>query len=198
MLGIVFVLLVCFLRRGIVGGLEDLYRWISTSATEAAEATERRVARRLQTPTAPDRWRRGDRRRTSARGDRTQRPDPAGDRSDQALWRPARQQRYRFHRQSRRTARHHRPQRRRQVDLLQDADLRNPADLGQDPVRGARHHRQERHRRLPARPDQELSGQPAVHRIDGAREHRSIAALADLRGKFRLDLFREPRTASRI
>ena len=28
-LGIVFVLLVCFLRRGIVGGLEDLYRWIS-------------------------------------------------------------------------------------------------------------------------------------------------------------------------
>jgi len=28
-LGIVFVLLVCFLRRGIVGGLEDLYGWIS-------------------------------------------------------------------------------------------------------------------------------------------------------------------------
>ncbi len=27
-LGIVFVLLVCFLRRGIVGGLEDLYGWI--------------------------------------------------------------------------------------------------------------------------------------------------------------------------
>ena len=29
MLGIVFVLLVCFLRRGIIGGLEDLYRWIT-------------------------------------------------------------------------------------------------------------------------------------------------------------------------
>jgi branched-chain amino acid transport system permease protein len=28
-LGIVFVLLVCFLRRGIVGGLEDLYGWMS-------------------------------------------------------------------------------------------------------------------------------------------------------------------------
>ena len=28
-LGIVFVLLVCFLRRGIVGGLEDLYGWIA-------------------------------------------------------------------------------------------------------------------------------------------------------------------------
>jgi branched-chain amino acid transport system permease protein len=27
-LGIVFVLLVCFLRRGIIGGLEDLYRWM--------------------------------------------------------------------------------------------------------------------------------------------------------------------------
>jgi branched-chain amino acid transport system permease protein len=28
-LGIVFVLLVCFLRRGIIGGLEDLYRWMA-------------------------------------------------------------------------------------------------------------------------------------------------------------------------
>ncbi len=28
-LGVVFVLLVCFLQRGIVGGLEDLYGWIS-------------------------------------------------------------------------------------------------------------------------------------------------------------------------
>src|SRR6195952_231823 len=28
-LGIIFVLLVCFLRRGIIGGIYDLYRWIS-------------------------------------------------------------------------------------------------------------------------------------------------------------------------
>ena len=56
------------------------------------------------------------------------------------------------------------------IDLLQDADLRSAADLGHDRVRGPRHHRHERHRRLPARPDQELPGQPAVHRPDGARE----------------------------
>jgi branched-chain amino acid transport system permease protein len=40
-LGIVFVLLVCFLQRGIVGGLADLYGWITgkrTRDTEAAEA----------------------------------------------------------------------------------------------------------------------------------------------------------------
>src|ERR1019366_5897368 len=34
-LGIVFVLLVCFLRRGIVGGLEDLYRWIFGKRTRS-------------------------------------------------------------------------------------------------------------------------------------------------------------------
>ena len=95
------------------------------------------------------------------------RSDPAGDRSDQALRRPARQQRYRFHRQPWRIARHHRAERRRQVDVLQDADLRSRADLGQDHVRGAGYHRHERDRCLPARPDQELSGQPAVHGPDG-------------------------------
>ncbi len=36
-LGVIFVLLVCFLRRGIVGGLQDLYGWLSgrRAATEA-------------------------------------------------------------------------------------------------------------------------------------------------------------------
>jgi len=44
-LGVVFVLLVCFLRRGIVGGLEDLYRWIFGKRAQAfkpAGAVERR------------------------------------------------------------------------------------------------------------------------------------------------------------
>ena len=36
-LGIVFVLLVCFLRRGIVGGLEDLYGWISGTRHSARQ-----------------------------------------------------------------------------------------------------------------------------------------------------------------
>ena len=39
-LGIVFVLLVCFLRRGIIGGLEDLYGWIFDKKTEYPEPAE--------------------------------------------------------------------------------------------------------------------------------------------------------------
>jgi branched-chain amino acid transport system permease protein len=39
-LGIVFVLLVCFLRRGIVGGLEDLYGWISSGRAKRPEPAE--------------------------------------------------------------------------------------------------------------------------------------------------------------
>ena len=112
----------------------------------------------------------------AARSRRPFRPDPAGNRPDQALWRPGRQQRYRFHGQSRRTARHHRSERRRQIDLLQDADLRGPSDVGHDHVRGAGYHRHQRHRCLPARPDQELSGQPALHGLDGARERRDRGA----------------------
>jgi len=38
-LGTVFVLLVCFLRRGIVGGLEDLYRWIAGRRSTVSEAS---------------------------------------------------------------------------------------------------------------------------------------------------------------
>jgi branched-chain amino acid transport system permease protein len=39
-LGIVFVLLVCFLRRGIIGGLEDLYGWIFGKRTKYSEPAE--------------------------------------------------------------------------------------------------------------------------------------------------------------
>ena len=102
--------------------------------------------------------------------DRFIRPDPAGNRPDQALRRPGRQQRHRFHGEPWRAARRDRPEWRRQDDLLQDADLRGAADIGQDRVRGPRHHRHERDRRVPARPDQELSGQPAVHAAHGARK----------------------------
>ena len=172
-LGVVFVLLVCFLRRGIVGGLVDLYGCDRRQARagRTAEASAGRIAGGAQTPAAGAGQPPMPAPRTRERRPRI-RADPAGHRPDQALWRPRRQQRHRFHRQSRRTARHHRPERRRQVDLLQDADLRGPADLRQDRVRGPRHHRHERHRRLPARPDQELPGQPAVHAADGAREPR--------------------------
>jgi branched-chain amino acid transport system permease protein len=39
-LGIVFVLLVCFLQRGIIGGLEDLYGWISGRRRKNPEPAE--------------------------------------------------------------------------------------------------------------------------------------------------------------
>ena len=39
-LGIVFVLLVCFLRRGIIGGLEDLYGWITGKRGKVGEPDE--------------------------------------------------------------------------------------------------------------------------------------------------------------
>jgi len=47
-LGIVFVLLVCFLRRGIVGGLEDLYGWIRGKRTKTEPAAEPDTAPRIE------------------------------------------------------------------------------------------------------------------------------------------------------
>jgi branched-chain amino acid transport system permease protein len=71
-LGVVFVLLVCFLRRGIIGGLEDLYGWISgrqrskrqepaavADATVADELKIAKVAVAENSP-APKRRRDGD------------------------------------------------------------------------------------------------------------------------------------------
>ena len=58
-----------------------------------------------------------------------------------------------------------------QEHLLQDADLRGAANLGSDPVPWRRHHRQGRLEGVPARPHQELPGEPAVQPADGAPEH---------------------------
>src|SRR5205085_11193768 len=43
-LGIVFVLLVCFLRRGIIGGIADLYGWASGKRTAHPDPVEPAVA----------------------------------------------------------------------------------------------------------------------------------------------------------
>ncbi len=142
-LGGVFVLLVCFLRRGIIGGIADLYALVTgkRAHAEPAEAlapaltaAEEQAVAEAEVAMEPDPTPMVPPHRAS---DGLFRPDPAGDRPDQALWRSARQQRHRFHRQPWRVARHHRPERRRQVDLFQDADLRSRADVGQDRVRGA-------------------------------------------------------------
>ncbi len=43
-LGVIFVLLVCFLRRGIIGGLEDLFGWMSGKRAKQAEPDEAATA----------------------------------------------------------------------------------------------------------------------------------------------------------
>ena len=70
----------------------------------------------------------------------------------------------------------HRPQWRRQEHVLQDADLRDAADVRTHLLSWPRHHRHEGRPRLPARLDQELSGQPALQPADAAREHRDRRA----------------------
>ena len=96
-LGTVFVLLVTFLRHGIIGGIKDLYEH-ATYRKKPEEATD---AESLAD------FRHGSRRRrdgygaAQARGRLQQRADPAGKRVEQAFWWPPRQQRHRLHRQSR-------------------------------------------------------------------------------------------------
>ena len=183
-LGVVFVLLVCFLRRGLIGGFADLYALATRHGTAKAEPHEAAptpgMTAEEEQKAAEIAARQGTGGRTHAgtapQGRRFLRPDPPSHRPDQALRRPSRQQRYRFFRQARRAARHHRTERGRQDHILQDADLRDPSDLRPDRVRGPRHHRHERDRRMPARPDQELSGQPAVHPAHRAREPDDFGA----------------------
>jgi branched-chain amino acid transport system ATP-binding protein/branched-chain amino acid transport system permease protein len=74
-LGVVFVLLVCFLRRGIVGGVADLFGWISgkganqpepeepaavSGAADGQQATPIPVTRVEAPPSMPARHREGD------------------------------------------------------------------------------------------------------------------------------------------
>src|SRR5581483_6320392 len=44
-LGLIFVLLVCFLRRGVIGGIADLYRLITQRATAGAASAGEEEAR---------------------------------------------------------------------------------------------------------------------------------------------------------
>ena len=98
-LGLVFVLLVCFLRRGLIGGIADL------CATTPPAGARPRPGRMTSRPLPPCRERRQRRRRARVGRRRPapshagglHRPDPAGARPDQALRRPHRQQRHRFH-----------------------------------------------------------------------------------------------------
>ena len=125
-LGVVFVLLVVFLRHGIVGGLgiavaahDRRRRAQRTSRVRSARGRPRTLAPRRNAPAG----RRVHAVVAPARAGGWRRTDSGGTGPDQALRRRPRQQRHRFLGQARRTAGHHRPERRRQVHLLQDADL---------------------------------------------------------------------------
>jgi branched-chain amino acid transport system permease protein len=59
-LGVVFVLLVCFLRHGLVGGLTDLYRLMFHRAEVEAEAPEEAPPLRAAADSMPARHRAGD------------------------------------------------------------------------------------------------------------------------------------------
>ena len=56
-----------------------------------------------------------------------------------------------------------------------------PPDCGPHRFRGPRHHRAQGDAGLPARPHQELSGQPAVHAADSAREHHHCRSRPEAR-----------------
>ena len=153
-LGLVFVLLVCFLRRGLIGGVQDLARLVARTAAPAAPETARSAGpslasvgparRRQETPfSGPVLEARG---LTKSFGGLV-----ANRNIDFAV-------------EAGRAARRHRSQRRRQEHVLQDADRRDGADRRTDHLPRPRHHRHGRRRGLPARADQELPGQPAVHR----------------------------------
>jgi branched-chain amino acid transport system permease protein len=53
-LGVVFVLLVCFLRRGLIGGIVDLYGWFKTRGRAAPEAEDVTSATTSATPQRHD------------------------------------------------------------------------------------------------------------------------------------------------
>ncbi len=175
-LGVIFVLLVCFLRRGLIGAIEDLY----------ALATARGKAEPVDAATVPGITAQGEQKAAAVEAAR----QPA------VVAMPAR------HRDTDRTggailqakgvSKHY-------GGLAANSDIDfvvNHGELrgiigpngagkttffkmltcevaptsGQILFEGQRHHRDDDDRRLPARPDQELPDQPAVQPADGARE----------------------------
>ena len=106
-LGVVFVLLVCFLRRGLIGGMRDL----SDHFSPRASSTRQRPRRRRRPP----------RQRLVSVGPRVRRqqtPVPGPVLQARGLTKSfggtRRQPQHQFRGRARRAARHHRPQRRRQ------------------------------------------------------------------------------------
>ena len=185
-LGVVFVLLVCFLRQGIIGGVRDLWRCArrarQAGRTAAADALQPQPPRRARVAPMPrDAPRR--RRRSRARSCR-----PPASPSAMAAWSPTRTSTSPCTRGELRGIIG--PNGAGKSHLLQDAHLR-----------GAAHRRAASSSKAAtspawASPTSASSASPRATRSTSCstssrvRENVTIAALAELRGKFKLDLLR--------
>jgi len=139
-LGIVFVLLVCFLRRGIVGAIVDLYRLATRrhrKPTEPVESTVEAIASpRVSNTTIADRRAAG----------RTGGPIPRATGLSKRYGGLLANSDIDFVVNQGEMRRHYRAEWGRQEHLLQNADLRDRADVGQDRLRWPGYHGNERHR----------------------------------------------------
>ena len=168
MLGLVFVLLVCFLRRGLIGGLQ-------TSGSLSPNGSCRARRRRLRRAPAGRRWPASGR-RAAATKPRSRGPALEARGLTKSFGGLFANRDINFAVEQGELARHHRTQRRRQKHVLQDADLRDAADRRAHHLPRPRHHRHGCRQGLPARTDQELSGQPALYPTDPAPERRDRRA----------------------
>ena len=112
-LGLVFVLLVCFLRRGLIGGIVDLFAF-ATRRAAGMEEPQSRFPRRdgERANSCSSRGRHGGCGADAGPPPQQRsiiRPYSGSERPDQTLRRPSCQQRHRFRREPRRVARHYRP-----------------------------------------------------------------------------------------
>ncbi len=169
-LGVVFVLLVCFLRHGLIGGIVDLYGYLTRPKTASAEpknsgpipgmtaeqeqkAARVEVAKAPAPPPMPARRRRTDRSAgpiLQAAG-LTKRYGGLVANSDID---------FAVNHGERRGVIG--PNGAGKTTFFKMLTCEVAPTSGTHPVRRPRHHRHERNRRVPTRPDQELSGQPAV------------------------------------
>ena len=177
-LGVVFVLLVCFLRHGLIGGIEDLYGHLTRPTAAPAEpkdsgpvpgitAEQEQKAARVEVAKAPAPPPMPARRRQSDRS------------SGPILQASGLTKRYGglvansdidftvSHGERRGVIG---PNGAGKTTFFKMLTCELAANLRHHRVRRPRHHRHERDRRVPARPNQELSGQPAFQPTDRARE----------------------------
>ena len=183
--GVVFVLLVCFLRRGIIGGLQDLVARFTARPPSARRRRKRRRSPpcRCRSPASA--------RRAAA----SETPLPAG-----RCWRRAASRKsfggivanrdINFTVEQGELRGVIGPNGAGKSTFFKMLTCEMPPTAGRIIFHGRDITGMDVAARLPARPDQELSGQPAVPAPDAAREHRDRGAGRAARHASALDLLR--------